>query len=228
MVDAVRRDGGGKRPESGANVNVSYEISEDDQLAYNLWLGDTALLRKPLWKAFTGAYSLIALGFGASLVLTGVVRGHLANVLLGLFCLFCGMIALPLPALQRRWRGALIRWNLKRNAAMVQKYRGTRTATVEATGLRVVGSTGERLLLWDGLHRAETATLDIFHVAPADAIVIPRRAFSSDAHRQNFLAAIESAKAGAIPALPTPAQAQTWWTQSGVTEAETQNVQRGG
>ena len=106
----------------------------------------------------------------------------------------------------------------------MQKYREMRTARVEATGLRVVGPMGERLLLWDGLTHAETPALDIFHLAPADAIVIPRRAFSSDAHRRSFLNTIESAKAGVVA--QAQSQTQTWWTQSGVSDAETQPQKR--
>ena len=37
-MDAVRRDGGGGRPESRAIVNVSYELSDEDQLNVNVFV----------------------------------------------------------------------------------------------------------------------------------------------------------------------------------------------
>jgi hypothetical protein len=205
-------------------VNVSYELGEDEQVAFNLWLGDIQLLKKPGVRVFSAIYSSLALSIGFFLLYNGFAQGRFINVALGMLCTALGALMLPIPSFQRQWRTQVIQQNIRRNAKMLQKYLGTRTASIEATGLRVVGPTGERLLLWDGLTHAETDTLDIFHLAPADAIVIPRRVFTSGDHRQSFLSAIEAAKTGTTAPTQSQTQTQTWWTQSGVGEhEETQN-----
>ena len=188
-------------------VNVTYAITEDDQLAFNRFVSGISQhnIRKRILAM--RLYGIFATSFGIFLLLFMSFSPEIGSI--GLLCIFFGLFIGLMP----EWSVAV--WK-RRMLALVrrpefQKYLGTRTATIEATGLRVVGQAGERLLLWDGLTHAETPTLDIFHLAPADAIVIPRRAFTSDEHRKSFLAAVEAAKSGV-----STAQTQTWWTQSGV------------
>jgi hypothetical protein len=204
-------------------MNVSYEISEDDQLAFNTWLLWQGVRSKKGRYAFARVYGIFATGFGVFLMFWIPVSAEVFR--LGMLCTFLGLFVGLMPEWSTRlWRKMAIAQFRK---PKFQKYLGTRTASVEATGLRVVGATGERLLLWDGLTHAETDTLDIFHLAPADAIVIPRRAFASDAHRQSFLSAIEAAKTGAVAPAQSQSQTQTWWTQSGVDEPATQSQRQG-
>jgi hypothetical protein len=86
------------------------------------------------------------------------------------------------------------------------------------------GPKGERLLLWDGLNHTTTETLDIFHLNLSDAIVIPRTAFKSDAHRETFLAEVEQRRTGA-PETQPKVEPGTWWTQGSSVTDETQTNQ---
>lgn len=204
-------------------MTLSYELTEEDQIAYNLWLGDRLLLKKPLIHLFTAIYSLFALLIGVSSLVIGLTNGQVAEILIGLLCLLFSVLAAPIPALRRRWRQALIRHNLRRSSVLLQRYLGSRTTSIETGGLRVVGRPGELLLAWEGLNHAATETLDIFHVVPQNAIVIPRTAFSGEAHRTAFLAEVEKLR-GRPTGQPTHG---TWWTQgASLVQSEEQQDQR--
>lgn len=145
---------------------VEFELSYRDLLAY----GDWYARRHPTGRTFLiGAGSSIALlGFFSSLSLDGgsLTRWTILPALAVLALTYAAFVVMP-ATLARR----------SRSVAM------SRPITVELNAEGVVERTaaGHRLVRWFGLERVGRTSKYLFLCTdPSNAIIVPRRAFSTD------------------------------------------------
>lgn len=188
---------------------LNYELTMDDHLAYNEWLVSLGQKRQGMSAGFQGFLAVLLFAFGAFLITTGLsflLMFGVWFVVLGLIALLHGPLAPLLTRIQKRkWKEML-----QKNDAM-KHYQGMRRVGIEAEGLRIFGPSGERMIRWNVMSHVATPTLDIFHVAPGDAIVVPRHAFRSEQQREGFLTEIERRRLGEAPLAAVTTGA--WWTQ---------------
>jgi hypothetical protein len=210
-------------------MTLHYEITGDDQIEYNVFLVDQQERRmSPARRAVV--VGLSGLMFGLSLTLG--VLWNLPSVFVLAF--FMG-IFLPLALLG----SPLARHSVRRQTRALldrtefQVACGPRTTTLTPEGIRVSSAVGERFLRWAYVGFEDADSFYAIGTSPYDTVVIPKRAFATIEQQAAFLALVARYREGSVAAparlaapaatstvAPPTAPVGTWWTQSGVADAE--------
>ena len=164
--------------ESGGDLTVAYEFTREDYIEYNLFVNDRRKPYRRMHLFLLGGLLLYAL----LLLATGTFRDN--HILLAVFAAVAGVIAF-FPVILRR----SIRVNARRLVADgVNRYLfGRKRLAVNSEGLVETGEYSELRLKWEIVENVVRSDAHLYlFLSSIQAIIVPRRAFATDADFQGF------------------------------------------
>ena len=176
-------------------MSITYELTKDDGVA----------LMKYLWQRPERRHrerrenDTIAVAFA---VVIWMLVSHASDSLSLLIALAVGLYLLQCLPRWRERKGK--RWV---NSDGFAQWLGSRTVTIEQSGLRISSTRGERLVYWGTISEViETDTHLFLPFGMLEVVVIPRRAFDSDTIRAEFVLEIKARQAAAQATRPAEAE----------------------
>lgn len=167
-------------------MSITYELTKDDGVALMKYLWQRPERRRQERKE----NDLIAVGIA---VAVWVVISRASDTLSLLIALAVGLSLLKQLPQWRERKGK--RWL---NSDGFQHWLGSRTITIEESGLRVVSSRGERLIYWTSISEVIEAESHLFlPFGMLEVVVIPGRAFASTEAQVAFLAELKARQTAA-------------------------------
>jgi hypothetical protein len=172
-------------------MSITYELTKDDGVALMKYLWQRPERRQKERKE----NDTIAIAFA---VVVWMLISRASDSLSLLIALGVGLYLLKALPKWRENKGK--RWIHSDN---FQHWLGTRTLTIEDSGLRVVNPRGERLIYWTSFSEViETPTHLFLPFGMLEVVVIPARAFETTESRTAFLAELKARQAAAHASKP--------------------------
>ena len=204
-------------------MTVEFESTEEDAVDAVSYLNHNLPQFRNQMRTLR-LFSIFMLVFGLFLGLSLLVTFNLVNFICAVFLL--GYSAVLWQTQKQRMRG-LFQKSVKSGAAATLI--GPHSYTVTPEGLASTSQFGRSVLYWSGIEKVVELEKSIaFHFSAAQAILIPKRVFASQAHGAEFLRLVEQYRQQAT-GQPIPQTTRgAWWTQGQSVVENSQSNRLGG